>query len=446
MTFIEENRKKERIREIKIGIFFVIALVILALFIFIVGDISHVFQRKGYPLYAYFDSVAGLEKRTVVRMAGVKVGYLRDIRLKGNQAEVLLNIYPEVEIPKDSKAILSALGLLGEKYVEILPGEGPGLAQPGEAIEGVSSAGFDQVGTMLLEIGDEVKSVGQVLRNFIGEGESETNIKETIQSLSLFVTELNDFFRMNKQSLNQSIQKSSQAIQRFDQSIEEISQNLDELILLLKETVEENRRDIKDNLGSMKELIGKTEESLSSLKDSLERIQKEEGTLGKLIYKDELYNKAEEMVSEVDRTIRPLSSLRFKLGLRTDYFSQSDLVKSTLSLGLWSAPGKYVLAQIIHNPWEDHFTYSLQGGVRWKSVSARAGIMESKFGAGIDIYILRDRLSFSFEGYDLNRHPRPHFRFWTRYAAFKHISFLVGIEDFTLSPNREVFFGMSLNL
>ena len=66
-------------REIKIGIFMTIAIFILSLFIFIVGDISVLFKKKGYPLFVNFDSVAGLEKRAVVRMAGVKVGFVKKI-------------------------------------------------------------------------------------------------------------------------------------------------------------------------------------------------------------------------------------------------------------------------------------------------------------------------------------------------------------------------------
>lgn len=442
----EESVVRARMRDIKIGLFFAGALTILAAFILIVGDVSHLFQKKGYPLYVYFDSVAGLEKGTVVRMAGVKVGYLKDIRLKGNKAEVVLSIYPDVEIKSDSKAALSALGLLGEKYVEILPGKGAIAAKTGGIIEGIPSLGFDQLGTMLLSLGKEVKDVAEALRSFIGEEDSESNFRETWQRLSHFLGELNNFFGSNRESLNQSVQRSSQAIQKFDTSIKDISQNMEELIQLLKETVEENRSEIKENLTNMKELIKKTEESLTSLNETLGKTKKKEGTLGKLIYEDDLYERTEGVVDHIDKMIHPLSSLQAKLGLRTEYYSESNLVKNYLSFDIWLTPTKYMFGQIISDPWLDKFTYSLLGGIRWGIISPKAGIMESKAGAGIDIYALKDKLMWSLESFDFNRHPRPRFRLWTRYAAMKNLYLLFGVEDFALAPHRELFFGLGFGL
>ena len=146
---IEENKIRAFRQEIKIGLFLAIALAIIMLFIFVVGDLSTLFEKKGYPLYTYYDSVAGLEKRTVVRLAGVKVGYVQDIRLKGSQAEVEMSIDPDIKIRRDSRATLASLGLLGEKYVEILPGEDDRMVQPGDTIASLPTVRFDQLGIML---------------------------------------------------------------------------------------------------------------------------------------------------------------------------------------------------------------------------------------------------------------------------------------------------------
>ncbi|GAH27169.1 unnamed protein product, partial [marine sediment metagenome] len=93
-------------RELKIGIFISIALFIVAAAVLVVGDLSVLFRKPGYSLYVSFDTASGLEKRAVVRMAGVKIGYVKDIRLKGSRANVLLNINPGIEVPQGSKATL----------------------------------------------------------------------------------------------------------------------------------------------------------------------------------------------------------------------------------------------------------------------------------------------------------------------------------------------------
>jgi len=433
-------------RELKIGIFIGGAFLVLVVFIFIVGDLTVIFKKKGYNLYVAFDSVAGLEKNAVVRMAGVKAGYVRDIRLAGSRVQVLMNIDSGVQVPQNSKAFLAALGLLGEKYIEILPADERNYYQPGETIEGLPLVSFNQMGTLLLSIGNEVKEMGRSLREMIGGEESIANFRDTLQNLSSLTTDLKDIFGTSKEELSRSFQASSQAIQKFDQSVGEVSQNLDELILLLKNTVQENREEIKTNLKSFKELILKTEESLRLLNEALDKINKGEGTVGKLIHQPELYNRAQETVDELQKMIHSFSDFRFSLGLRADYYGESQFLKPALTLRLWPTSDNYLMAQIIHDPWLDKFTYSAQAGIRWGSFSPRAGIMESKVGAAVDYYVAQDRLRFSVEGFDFNRRPRPHFRLWTQYSVSKYFYILLGIDDFALAPKRELFFGFGLGL
>jgi len=431
-------------REIKIGIFFAIALFILAIFIFIVGDITVFFKKPGYILYSYFDSTAGLEKRAVVRMAGVKIGYVKDIRLKESRAEVVLTIDSGIEVPRGSKATLAALGVLGEKYIEILAGKEKDFCQPGEKIEGLTTLSFDQIGASLVSVGNEVKDLSQTVREILDEEESKANFRDILQNLSSFTADLRDFLGTNRRELDQTIGSSAKAVQNFDQRVKEISDNLDELIFLLKDIAEENREEIKVNLKRIKELIDETEKSFKLLNESLEKINKGEGTLGKLIHQPELYNRAERTVEEARKILQPLSRLKVDVSFQTEYYPESNWLKSYFSLALWPDSKKFLLAQIIRDPWLDKFTYSAQGGFRWGGLAPRAGIIESDFGVGLDYYLAQDRLKFSFESFDLNRRPRPHFRFRTEYSPYKYFYLVFGIDDFTLVSNREIFFGLGL--
>lgn len=428
-------------RELKIGIFIVVALFILGTFIFVIGDFSVIFKR-GYLLSVSFDSAAGLEKRTAVRMAGVKIGYIKDIRLKGNRAEILMNIDSGVAVPRGSKATLAALGILGERHIEIVPGEATDFYKPEETIGGMPYVSFDQMGTLMNSLSTELKEMGKIIKGIIGEEESRANFRDTLRNLSFFTSDLKEFFGANKEELQRGLQRSSQAFQKFEQRIDEVSQNLGELIALLKNMAEENRESIKLNLESIKGLITETEESFSLLNESLEKINRGEGTLGKLIHQKELYEKAEAVVNELERIIHPVSNIKVAGGLTTEYYGRNKKLKNYFSLALWSEKKKYLLTQIIHDPWLDKFVYSVQGGMRWGGFSLRAGIMESEIGAGLDYYAADDRLKVSIESFDFNRHPRPHFRIWTRYAASRYFYLLFGIDDFTLAPKRGIYFGL----
>jgi phospholipid/cholesterol/gamma-HCH transport system substrate-binding protein len=433
-------------RELKIGIFLAVAIFVLAVFIFVVGDLSVLFRKPGYLLYVSYDSAAGLEKRALVRMAGVKVGYVKDIRLKGSKAEVQLNIDSGVNVPRGSKATLASLGLLGEKHIEIIPSKEPDFCLPEATIEGIPPVSFDQMGTLLLSIGDEFKEMTRALKDMLGGEESKANFQNSLQSLSTLSSDLKDFFAANRGEIEQGLRRPSQAIQKFEKSLDEVTRNLEELTSLVKDVVEENRPSVKINMERIKELLNKIEESLGLLNESLEKINKGEGTLGKIIQQPELYQRAEDALGKVEKVVNPVSELEAYGELSAEYYGKSNLLKNYFTLDLWPDKRKHFLAQVIHDPWHDKFVYSAQGGIRLGAFSPRAGIMESKLGAGIDYSMAGDRLRLSLEGFDFQRKPRPQFRLRARYSPLSHLYIIAGIDDFTLVPDREIFFGLALGL
>ncbi len=429
-------------RELKIGIFIAIAMFIVAATIFFVGDVSIIFRKPGYSLFVSYESATGLEKRAVVRMAGVKVGYVRDIRLKGRMAEVELIVDYGISVPKGSRATMASVGLLGEKHIEILPSAEEEACQPGETLSGVPPVSFDQMGTTILAIGEEFKGIAQIISEMIGGEESKTSFRDTLNNLSSLSKDIKDTFGTYKGEIKQGLDSSNQAIRKFEESVDGVSQSLDELIVMIKDAVSESKENINVNLEAIKKLIENIEKSLELLNQSLEKINKGEGTLGKLIHQPELYERAEGAMDDLENIIDPISEFKVSGGLRAEYYIESELLKGYFSLGFWPAKNKFFLAQIIYDPWQDDLLYSAQGGLRWGNFSPRIGIMESEVGAGVDYYAIKDRVVLSIEGYDFFRDSQPHLRLRTSFAPIRHLYLILGLDDFTLASNREVFFGL----
>jgi hypothetical protein len=151
-------------------------------------------------------------------------------------------------------------------------------------------------------------------------------------------------------------------------------------------------------------------------------------------------------LGEVEKATQKASAIRAQGGLHIDYYEKSELFKGTLSFALWPTSDAYLLGQIVRDPWEERFTYSLLGGIRLGSFSPRAGILESEIGLGLDLYAWQDRLRFSLESYAFNRDPQPRFRFSTSFYATKFFYILFGLDDFSVSDNRELFFGLGVGL
>ena len=113
--------------ELKVGIFAFIGLIILTLAVFAIGEI-HIF-RPGYLIKVSFTFAGGIDIGAVVRVAGIEAGEVKDIKLsydsKKGKAKIILSVWlnRDVRIPRDSRAYVNVLGLIGETYLEIVPGE-----------------------------------------------------------------------------------------------------------------------------------------------------------------------------------------------------------------------------------------------------------------------------------------------------------------------------------
>ena len=109
--------------ETKVGIFFFAAIAILGLLI-IRTEKMVVFGKKNTNQYAMdFEQVAGLSVQSQVRVAGVKVGTVDEIRLEGGKARVIIGLPTDVPVYADASVQLSSLGILGEKYVDLNQGK-----------------------------------------------------------------------------------------------------------------------------------------------------------------------------------------------------------------------------------------------------------------------------------------------------------------------------------
>ena len=91
---------------------------------------------EGYPLTAQFSAVDGLQQGSDVRIGGVKVGQVTSIAIdpKTYLAMVTLSVDPKVQIPSDSVASVSTEGLLGGKFLGLLPGGADDMLKPGARI------------------------------------------------------------------------------------------------------------------------------------------------------------------------------------------------------------------------------------------------------------------------------------------------------------------------
>jgi len=146
--------------EMKVGIFVFVGLIILVIFVLSIGGVKT--WASGYRVNFIFGFVNGVKTGAPVRFAGVDSGVVKSIKVyydpKNLNTKVKINCWvnKNVHIPLDSKIWVNTLGLLGEKYVEIMPGND---------YSKLLSEGQDLVGEDPLPMNDIMKTAKNITDN-----------------------------------------------------------------------------------------------------------------------------------------------------------------------------------------------------------------------------------------------------------------------------------------
>jgi phospholipid/cholesterol/gamma-HCH transport system substrate-binding protein len=162
----------QRTIETCVGIFLLAAILSLIVLAFKVSGLTSFFKREGYDITAVFDDVGQLKVRGPVKIAGVTVGEVTNIRLDAEtfRAIVTMRIDQKVSsIPDDSSASILTSGLLGDNYIAITPMYNQTFLHSGSEIQDTHSA-------MILE-----KLIGQFLFK-VGNSETDNGAENDTNS------------------------------------------------------------------------------------------------------------------------------------------------------------------------------------------------------------------------------------------------------------------------
>ncbi len=89
-----------------------------------------------YDVQARFNQTEGLVAGNDVRLAGIKIGRVADLRLDEYYGVVAtLTLPAKIRLPDDSGAAVQSTGLIGAKYVELTPGGSEDMLTDGSFIE-----------------------------------------------------------------------------------------------------------------------------------------------------------------------------------------------------------------------------------------------------------------------------------------------------------------------
>jgi phospholipid/cholesterol/gamma-HCH transport system substrate-binding protein len=189
--------RKESNLEFKVGLFVFVAALFLTIFIFSITD-STVFE-KGKSLKVIFNFANGLKENAPVRVAGVDQGVVKDINLffdrsdTKTKVEVEIWIKKETKVPADSIIMINQLGLLGEKYIEVVPGvDTKQFLESGQLIVGKDPIPQELISERVMEVATKIDKTFAGVSQIINDAENQNSFNAALSNISSITGNVDD--------------------------------------------------------------------------------------------------------------------------------------------------------------------------------------------------------------------------------------------------------------
>ena len=466
----------------RVGAFMLAALIILGVFVIKIEELPVGTKGARTRIQAVFPSVAGLDEKSPVRIAGVRVGIVDRIALDGDHAIVTLALDPGVALHEGARAEVTSLGMLGDKYIELYQGPlaNPPLP-PGAVLSGTSSVGFDEVLKTANDIGGDIKAVTTSLRGALGGAEGEQRIEDILENIRQLTAETKALVAANRTNVDATIENFRAFSETLKVELPRLAEKLNSLADRVDTVVGENRTNLSDSLANIKDLSARLRTSADNLNTITGKIARGEGSIGKLVNDETTVDNLNSTLKSVESGVQSLKNTigraerwQLDLNLRSEALPGLDspnTSRSVIGFDLHTVPQRFYRLELVDSPFgrlkattetitttypdghqdttviakrreSDASTVNAQVGYHLGATVLRAGLFESKGGVGIDHTLLNQRLRLTLEAYDFNRDEKPpHFRVEGRYFLTRNLFAYAGWDDPTWSDHSSAVLG-----
>ena len=279
-------------KEFKVGLIALIAGALLYYgFNFLKGNDFFSPTNKYYVLY---DNVDGLNKSNPVIINGLAVGRVSRIRLLQSAENLILvelDIDENIELGDSTVASLSNTDFLGSKGIILDVGPLDNPIAPGDTLIPYQDKGLNEIlasaEPVASNLNTTITRVNEILIGLKGSGEK---INETIDEVRLMTISVNEIIGQNQYKLAEIMSNTSSLIGKLDAKLD----NIDPLMSKTEGVLDSlNNLEINKTLASVRT-------TMDSLNLTLTQLKNPDGTLGKFISNDSLYNAIHKTVSDFD--------------------------------------------------------------------------------------------------------------------------------------------------
>ncbi|MEY4632396.1 MAG: hypothetical protein RIQ81_2516, partial [Pseudomonadota bacterium] len=413
---------------------------------------------KRYSYYTIVSDAAGIISKTHVKTNGVIVGKVKEVKLDVNMTRIDMEIDANVKVPVGSHIEVRTRGLLGDVFLEVIRAEDSGQYIPDGGLIPRSEGSTDMQAVLALagSIGKDVKKITSVLAEAMGSDDGKRNIKEIVENIHGSTTDL----RTTLAALRGAIGDRPEDVKAIVANIKEFTAGLRDVM------DEDNREKLNNIIASFDESMGDVKGASKNIRLIAEKMERGEGTLGKLISDESTISEIEGAIKDLREVLSPVKKLEVGVEYRGE-FRNDQTGQNYFNMVFRTRPDRYYLlgATDVQTEQVDRTTktiteepavdddpettqtretirerqalrFNLQFAKRFGVIGVRFGLFESTGGVATDLYLFRDRLKLSAEAFDWktkdNEYRRvAHLKAYASVLFFNHLSAIAGVDDIT---------------
>ncbi|MDR0499213.1 MAG: MlaD family protein [Holophagales bacterium] len=468
-------------QETKVGIFFVVTIFIIGWLIFKTEKLIFFDKAPKRIFTTNFDQAAGLPKQGKVRIAGVEVGKVLGIQLAGNKAVVTFSVDESVAVHRDAIVSLANIGILGEKYIDLNPGHPEkGTATMGMQLASITTIGLDSIIENIGAIAIDLKGITYALHESIGGENGRMKLDEIMDNLQMLTAEFRAVTQENHGAINRTMANIEGITSDFRERLPVLARQFGELGDRLNALIKENGPELSGLASDARKLAQGFQSTSDNLRSITDKLNRGEGTIGKLLTDETTITKLNEAVSGLTEVFGGIGNMEVRLDMgaaswanrgsgnsgkaglgieiarKNDYwysfeFSSSPDGKVTNKTNYitWTNPetGEHILVPANYHSVnvEQGFNFSAEFNKRiGKNFVLHGGIIDGTGGGGIEYRAFKDRFRLGALFYDFTQREgkeNPRSRATASYEFWKGLYAQAGIQDIANKDTRSFFFG-----
>jgi phospholipid/cholesterol/gamma-HCH transport system substrate-binding protein len=309
---------------------------------------------------------------------------------------------------------------------------------------------MDHLVAQLSAISDDIKQVTGSLRQVFGTERGARSMEDILADLRGTMSNINDFSHTLRSNGSELVMR------------------MNELVASLNGVVNENRDNLKVSMENVREATRNAELALASIENVTRKIERGEGTLGKLVSDDSMYKNIDSAAKGISDYTSRVERMRTIVGFRSEYMFPDTKNYFTLEIRpttdkayiieLNNDPyGKYTRTvttvtppggDVVSETYEDKFKFSIMYAKRWGNLAVRAGLIESTGGVGADYYLFDDKVKFGVEAFNFNsnelQNENTHVKATASYNINKAIFLNAGYDNMLNSERKAAFVGIGI--